>query len=77
VGFETVREYTSHIEVTAYELRPNGANCIVTASVTHPIALALIPRTSSRFNSTLRERTSHAEDSGQALATDARKPSRG
>jgi hypothetical protein len=36
VGFETVREYSSHIEVNAYELRPNGADCIVTATVTHP-----------------------------------------
>ena len=54
VGFETVREYSSHIEVTAYELRPIGANCIVTAIVTHPIAFALIPRTTKpvRFHVT-------------------------
>ena len=45
VGFRSVREYESHIEVTAYELRPLGNECVAIAVVTYPAAFALIPHT--------------------------------
>ncbi len=45
VGFHSVREYESHIDVTVFELRPFGKECVVTTAMTHPAAFALIPRT--------------------------------
>jgi hypothetical protein len=45
IAFHSVREYESHIDVTAYELRPFGKQCTAIAVVTYPVAFALIPRT--------------------------------
>ena len=45
VAFHSAREYESKIDLVAYELRPNGKDCIVTTSLTYPVAFALIPAT--------------------------------
>lgn len=59
VGFQSVREYESHIDVSVFELRPFGKECIVTTVVTYPAAFALIPRTnkSIRFQMELADLT--------------------
>jgi PrcB C-terminal len=57
VGFHSVREYESHIDVTAYELRPFGKECVVTTAITYPVAFALIPRTGK----SVRFQTEHAD----------------
>lgn len=44
VAIESIREFPSEIQVTAYEITPSG-DCVVAAVVTHPIAYALIPHT--------------------------------
>jgi hypothetical protein len=44
-GFQSVREYASHVDVVLFERRPLGKGCIVTTTITFPVAFALIRRT--------------------------------
>ena len=45
IALRSITEYPSHVDVSAVELHPEGADCIVLTVLTNPIALALIPRT--------------------------------
>jgi PrcB C-terminal len=45
IVLHSITEYPSHVDVSAVELHPEGADCIVLTVLTRPVALALIPRT--------------------------------
>jgi hypothetical protein len=45
VSIQNARNEASEVIVSVLEVRPFGNDCIVTDSITHPIAIALIPKT--------------------------------